>query len=174
MRKPLLSVFAVVAMAGVFAVGLALGPAAADAAPASHPHLADAAPASHPHLALTIRAIERGTAINMVDVAPALGDQLIGTGDLTTPAGGELGTSSFVGVSTDAKPRTSELLTFVYELPDGKITTSRTVRLSTTGPVFDERFAISGSTGAYKGAAGQVRVLQESVEQAKATFSVQR
>lgn len=64
------------------------------------------------------------TAITMVDVAPsdsALGDQLIGTGDLTTPAGRELGTSSFVGVSTCAKPRTA-----------------------TTGPVFDETFAITG------------------------------
>lgn len=30
--------------------------------------------------------------------------------------------SSFQGISTDVKPRTSELLTFVYELPGGKIT----------------------------------------------------
>lgn len=165
MRKPLLSVFAVAATAGAFAVGLALGPATADAAPASHPHRT-----------LTIQAIERGTAINMVDVAPAdsaLGDQLIGTGDLTTPAGRKLGTSSFVGVSTDAKPRTAELLTFVYELPDGKITTSGTARLSATGPVFDERFAITGGTGAYKDATGQVRVLQETVEHAKVTFAIQ-
>ncbi|WP_037891343.1 allene oxide cyclase barrel-like domain-containing protein [Streptomyces viridochromogenes] len=165
MRKPLFSVCAAAATAGAFTVGLALGPVTADAAPASHPHRN-----------ITIKAVERGTAINMVDVAPAdsaLGDQLIGTGELTTPAGRKLGTSSFVGVSTDAEPRTAELLTFVYELPDGKITTSGTARLSTTGPVFDERFAITGGTGAYKNATGQVRVLQETVEQAKVTFAIQ-
>ncbi|MEI5519645.1 hypothetical protein WB401_07390 [Streptomyces brasiliscabiei] len=164
MRKPIRPVFAIAAATGAFALGLALTPAAADATSASHPHRA-----------VTIKAVEKGTAINMVDVAPAdsaLGDQLIGTGDLTTPAGRELGTSSFVGVSTDAEPRTAELLTFVYELPDGKITTSGTARLSATGPVFDEKFAITGGTGAYKNATGQVRVVQETVEQAKVTFSI--
>ncbi|MDX2911205.1 MULTISPECIES: allene oxide cyclase barrel-like domain-containing protein [Streptomyces] len=168
MRKPIRPVFATAAATGAFALGLALTPAAADATPASRPH-------PHPHRAVTIKAVEKGTAINMVDVAPAdsaLGDQLIGTGDLTTPAGRELGTSSFVGVSTDAKPRTAELLTFVYELPDGKITTSGTARLSATGPVFDEKFAITGGTGAYKNATGQVRVVQETVERAKVTFSI--
>ncbi|SPF07203.1 allene oxide cyclase barrel-like domain-containing protein [Streptomyces sp. MA5143a] len=165
MRKPLLSVLAA-ATAGALTLGLALDPATADAA----------SDASHPdrHRTLTIKAIETGTAINMVNVAPALGDQLIGTGDLTTPAGRELGTSSFVGVSTDAKPRTAELLTFVYELPDGKITTSGTATLSATGPVFDERFAITGGTGAYRNATGQVRVVQETVERAKVTFTIQR
>ncbi|MFM9590334.1 allene oxide cyclase barrel-like domain-containing protein [Streptomyces scabiei] len=166
MRKPLLSVLAVAATAGALTLGLALGPATA----------APGTPQPDRHRTLTIKAVETGTAINMVDVAPAdsaLGDQLIGTGDLTTPAGRALGTSSFVGVSTDARPRTAELLTFVYELPDGKITTSGTATLSATGPVFDERFAVTGGTGAYRDATGQVRVVQETVERAKVTFTIQ-
>ncbi|MDX3521543.1 allene oxide cyclase barrel-like domain-containing protein [Streptomyces scabiei] len=169
MRKPLLSVLAVAATAGALTLGLALGPATADAAPD--------VPRPDRHRTLTLKAVETGTAINMVDVAPAdsaLGDQLIGTGDLTTPAGRALGTSSFVGVSTDTEPRTAELLTFVYELPDGKITTTGTATLSATGPVFDERFAITGGTGAYRDATGQVRVVQETVERAKVTFTIQR
>ncbi|WP_369373905.1 hypothetical protein [Streptomyces sp. cg36] len=153
------------ATAGIVGVVLALSPATAGAAPASYPQHS-----------LTIEAVEKGTAINMVDVAPAdsaLGDQLIGTGDLVGKDGRKLGTSSFQGISTDARPRTAELLTFVYELADGKITTSGTARLSATGPVFDEQFAITGGTGKYKNARGQVRVLQETVEQAKVTFDIQ-
>ncbi|MFJ9900861.1 hypothetical protein ACIQPR_46840 [Streptomyces sp. NPDC091280] len=161
MRKRLLAALGV---AAAVTAGLALGPAAADAAPASHGHRA-----------ITIEAVERGTAINMVDVAPAdsaLGDQLIGTGDLLGRDGHKLGTSSFVGVSTDAKPRTAELLTFVYELPGGKIATAGTAKLSATGPVFDAQFAITGGTGRYENASGQVRVLQKTVEQARVTFKI--
>jgi hypothetical protein len=68
---------------------------------------------------------------------------------------------------------TQKLLTFVYELADGKITTSGTARLSATGPVFDEQFAITGGTGKYQNARGQVRVVQETMEQAKVTFRIQ-
>jgi hypothetical protein len=68
---------------------------------------------------------------------------------------------------------TQKLLTFVYELADGKITTSGTARLSATGPVFDEQFAITGGTGRYQNARGQVRVVQETVDQAKVTFRIQ-
>ncbi|MFJ9900647.1 hypothetical protein ACIQPR_45720 [Streptomyces sp. NPDC091280] len=155
-----------VATSVAFAVGLALGPATADAA----------SPVYGEHV-ITIEVVEKGTAINMVDVAPAgsaLGDQLIGTGDLLGRDGRKLGRSSFVGTSTDAKPRTAELLTFVYELPGGKITTEGTAKLSATDPVFDEQFAITGGTGAYKSASGQVRVLQETVERAKVTFKILR
>ncbi|MEU3936610.1 hypothetical protein AB0E85_31935 [Streptomyces sp. NPDC029044] len=166
MRKRLLPAFGVAAAtAGALSLGLSLAPAAADAAPASPRHRT------------TIEAVETGTAINMVDVAPAdsaLGDQLIGTGRLTGNDGRELGTSSFVGVSTDAKPRTAELLTFVYELPGGKITTAGTARLASSRPVFDERFAITGGTGRYRNAVGEVRVLQETVERARITFDIQR
>lgn len=150
-------------LAGVLAVGLSLGSASADAAPAPR--------------TTTIEVVEKGTAINLVDVAPAdsaLGDQLIGTGDLIGRDGRKVGTSSFVGVSTDARPRTAELLTFVYELPGGKITTSGTARLSATGPVFDATFAVTGGTGTYKNASGEVRVVQETVERAKVTFRIQR
>lgn len=167
MRKRTFSALGVAAAtAGVLTVGLSLAPASADATPASRGHRT-----------ITIEAVEKGTAVNMVDVAPAdsaLGDQLIGTGELIGRDGRKLGTSSFVGVSTDAKPRTAELLTFVYELPDGKITTAGTAKLAASGPVFDERFAITGGTGRYKSASGEVRVLQETVEQALVTFEIQR
>lgn len=167
MRKRTLPAFGVAAAtAGALTLGLSLAPASADATPASHGHRT-----------ITIEAVEKGTAINMVDVAPAdsaLGDQLIGTGDLIGRDGRKLGTSSFVGISTDARPRTAELLTFVYELPGGKITTAGTAKLSASGPVFDERFAITGGTGKYQNASGEVRVLQETVERAKVTFEIQR
>lgn len=167
MRKRTLAAFGVAAAtAGALTVGLSLSPASAEASPAWHGHRT-----------ITIEAVEKGTAINMVDVDPddsALGDQLTGTGDLTGRGGRKLGTSSFFGVSTDAEPRTAELLTFVYELPGGKITTTGTAKLSDSGPVFDEQFAITGGTGKYKNASGEVRVLQETVEQAKVTFKIQR
>ncbi|TDC36082.1 hypothetical protein [Micromonospora sp. KC213] len=124
---------------------------------------------------VTITAVEKGASVNFVDVAPsdsALGDQLIGTGDLVGADGRKIGTSSFQGISTNAKPRTSEMLTFVYELPDGKITTAGTATLSATRPIFDEQFAITGGTGRYQDARGQVRVVQETVEQAKVTFHI--
>ncbi|ARZ67806.1 hypothetical protein M1P56_27445 [Streptomyces sp. HU2014] len=156
-----------VAAAGIAGAALALSPATAGAA----------SPAYTGPRTVTIEAVERGTSINMVDVAPAdsaLGDQLIGTGDLVGTDGRTLGTSSFQGISTDAEPRTSEMLTFVYDLGDGnKITTSGTAKLNAKGPVFDEQFAITGGTGKYKNARGQVRVLQETVEQAKVTFDIQ-
>lgn len=156
-----------VAAAGVVGAALAMSPTAAGAA----------SPERTAPRTVTIEAVERGTSINMVDVAPAdsaLGDQLIGTGDLVGTDGRTLGTSSFQGISTDAKPRTSEMLTFVYDLGDGnKITTSGTAKLNAKGPVFDEQFAITGGTGKYKNARGQVRVLQETVEQAKVTFDIQ-
>lgn len=165
MRKRTLPALGVaVATAGVVGVVLAISPSTAGATPSGAPH------------SLTLEVVEKGTAINMVDVAPAdsaLGDQLIGTGDLIGAGGRKVGTSSFQGISTDAKPRTAELLTFVYDLGDGRITTSGTAKLSATGPVFDEQFAITGGTGKYKNARGQVRVLQETVEQAKVTFDIQ-
>lgn len=167
MRKRTLSSLGVAAAtAGALTVALFPAPASADAAPASHGHRTS-----------TVVAVEKGTAVNMVDVPPAdsaLGDQLIGTGDLIGRDGRKLGTSSFVGISTDAEPRTAELLTFVYELPGGKITTAGTAKLSASGPVFDERFAITGGTGTYRNASGEVRVLQETVERAKVTFEIQR
>lgn len=89
------------------------------------------------------------------------------------PAGRSLGTSRLVGVSTDAEPRTAEPLTFVCEPPDGKITTSGRARLSASGPVFDERFALTGGTGAYENATGRMRVLREAEEQARVTFTIQ-
>lgn len=131
--------------------------------------------ASRHHRPLTITAVEKGTSINFVDVPPsdsALGDQLIGTGDLLGTDGSKIGTSSFQGISTDAKPRTAEMLTFVYALADGKITTAGTARLAATGPVFDEQFAITGGTGRYQHARGQVRVVQETTDQAKVTFRI--
>ncbi|MET9413886.1 hypothetical protein ABZY03_06790 [Streptomyces klenkii] len=156
-----------VAAAGVIGAALAMSPATAGAATAS-----SAGPRT-----VTFEAVEKGTSVNFVDVAPsdsALGDQLIGTGDLVGADGRTLGTSSFQGISTDAKPRTAEMLTFVYDLGDGnKITTSGTARLNAKGPVFDEQFAITGGTGKYKNARGQVRVLQETVERAKVTFDIQ-
>ncbi|MFC0844515.1 hypothetical protein ACFH04_12480 [Streptomyces noboritoensis] len=165
MRKRTLPALGVAAAtAGVVGAALAISPSTAGAAPSGAPH------------SLSLEVVEKGTAINMVDVAPAdsaLGDQLIGTGDLIGPGGRKVGTSSFQGISTDAKPRTAELLTFVYDLGDGRITTSGTAKLSATGPVFDEQFAITGGTGKYKNARGQVRVLQETVEQAKVTFDIQ-
>ncbi|MDA2803148.1 allene oxide cyclase barrel-like domain-containing protein [Nocardiopsis suaedae] len=169
MRKHVLPAIGVAAAtAGALALGLSLAPTAANAAPPKH---------GYHHRTITIEAVETGTAVNLVDVAPddsALGDQLIGTADLTDSDGNELGTSSFVGISTDAEPRTSEMLTFVYELPDGKITTAGTAQLSDSGPVFDEKFAITGGTGEYKNASGEVRVLQESMEEAKVTFEIRR
>lgn len=135
---------------------------------------ATAAGNRNPH-AITITAVEKGTSINFVDVAPAdsaLGDQLIGTGDLIGTDGSTIGTSTFQGISTNATPRTSEMLTFVYELPDGKITTAGTARLSATNPIFDEQFAITGGTGKYQNARGQVRVVQETTDQAKLTFHI--
>ncbi|MFE0047918.1 allene oxide cyclase barrel-like domain-containing protein [Streptomyces albireticuli] len=156
-----------VAAAGIAGAALAMSPTTAGAA----------SPAQTGPRTVTIEAVERGTSINMVDVAPAdsaLGDQLIGTGDLVGTDGRTLGTSSFQGISTDAEPRTSEMLTFVYDLGNGnKITTSGTAKLNAEGPVFDEQFAITGGTGKYKNARGQVRVLQETVEQAKVTFDIQ-
>ncbi|MCD9144252.1 allene oxide cyclase barrel-like domain-containing protein [Streptomyces albireticuli] len=156
-----------VAAAGIAGAALAMSPTTAGAA----------SPAQTGPRTVTIEAVERGTSINMVDVAPAdsaLGDQLIGTGDLVGTDGRTLGTSSFQGISTDAEPRTSEMLTFVYDLGNGnKITTSGTAKLNAKGPVFDEQFAITGGTGKYKNARGQVRVLQETVEQAKVTFDIQ-
>ncbi|MGK5547815.1 allene oxide cyclase barrel-like domain-containing protein [Streptomyces sp. URMC 127] len=153
-----------VAAAGVIGAALAMSPATAGAATAGP-------------RTVTFEAVEKGTSVNFVDVAPsdsALGDQLIGTGDLVGADGRTIGTSSFQGISTDAKPRTAEMLTFVYDLGDGnKITTSGTARLNAKGPVFDEQFAITGGTGKYKNARGQVRVLQETVEQAKVTFDIQ-
>ncbi|WP_017626772.1 allene oxide cyclase barrel-like domain-containing protein [Nocardiopsis chromatogenes] len=167
MRKHVLPAIGVAA-ATAGALALSLAPTAANAAPPKH---------GYHHRTITIEAVEKGTAVNLVDVPPddsALGDQLIGTGDLTDENGDELGTSSFVGISTDAEPRTSEMLTFVYELPDGKITTSGTAELSDSGPVFDEKFAITGGTGKYKNASGEVRVQQETMEQAKVTFEIRR
>ncbi|MEU1185378.1 hypothetical protein ABZ464_48785 [Streptomyces sp. NPDC005820] len=169
MRKRVLSVAgAAAATAGVIAAGLTLGSGSADAAPAGS--------RQHSHRTLTIEAVEKGAAINFVDVAPAdnaLGDQLIGTGALTTQAGRTLGTSSFVAISTDTKPRTAELLTFVYDLGNGnKITTTGTAKLSAKGPLFDEQFAVTGGTGKYQNASGQVRVVQETEELAKVTFKI--
>jgi hypothetical protein len=79
-----------------------------------------------------------------------------------------------LGISTDVKPRTADLLTFVYELPDGRITTSGTARLAATGTVFDEQFAITGGTGKYQSPHGNVRVVQETMDHAKLTFHIQR
>lgn len=156
------------AVVGVAGVAIALNTAPAEGAPVPQA-------ARHSRI-ITITAVEKGTSVNFVDVAPsdsALGDQLIGTGDLVSADGRKIGTSSFQGISTNATPRTSELLTFVYELSDGKITTAGTAELSATGPIFDEQFAITGGTGRYQSARGQVRVLQQTVEQAKVTFRIE-
>lgn len=56
-----------------------------------------------------------------------------------------------VVVSADAKPRTAELLTFVYDLGGG-----------------------NKITGRYENATGQVRVVQRTEELAKVTFRIQR
>lgn len=155
------------AVVGAAGAATAISPAAAEGTTKS-------APARHPRT-ITITAVEKGTSINFVDVAPsdsALGDQLTGTGDLVGPTGRKIGTSSFHGISTSATPRTSEILTFVYELADGKITTAGTAELSATGPIFDEQFAITGGTGKYQNAYGQVRVVQQTTEQATVTFSI--
>jgi len=166
MRKYVPFLAGAAAAAGIVTVGPVLGPASADAAVAAPPA----------HRTLTIDAVEKGTAINFVDVAPAdnaLGDQLIGTGTLTAPDGRKLGISSFVAVSTSSLPRTAELLTFVYDLGGGnKITTAGTANLSAGSPLFDERFAITGGTGTYKYATGEVRVVQQTEELAKVTFRV--
>ncbi|MEO6089011.1 MAG: hypothetical protein ABIQ18_38450 [Umezawaea sp.] len=111
--------------------------------------------------------------VDLVDVAPsdsALGDQLIGTADLLDANGRKIGVSSFQGISTDVEPRTAELLAFVYDLPDGKITTSGTAGLAATGTVFDEQFAI---TGRYQNARGNVQVVQETMGHAKLTSHIQ-
>ncbi|TDC83599.1 hypothetical protein E1193_08445 [Micromonospora sp. KC606] len=169
MRYPhALAALAAVAAGGTGAA-LAVSPATAEGA-------TNSAPSRHSRT-VTITAVEKGTSINMVDVAPsdsALGDQLIGTGDLVGTDGRKIGTSSFQGISTNAKPRTSEILTFVYELAGGKITTAGTATLSANGPIFDEQFAITGGTGRYQNARGQVRVVQETVEQAKVTFHIEQ
>ena len=141
----------VTALAALSALAVGVGGAAVVTSPATAEGAADSASSRYPHT-ITINAVEKATAVNLVDVAPsdsALGDQLIGTADLLGADGRKIGVSSFLGISTDVKPRTAELLTFVYELPDGKITTSGTARLAATGPVFDEQFAITGGTGRY-------------------------
>jgi hypothetical protein len=166
MRRPIRYTVTALAAAviGVGGTVLAMAPATASTPP-SYPGT----------ITITITVVEKGTSVNFVDVAPAdsaLGDQLIGTADLIAANGRTIGTSSFQGISTNVTPRTSELLTFVYELPDGKITTAGTARLSTSSPVFDEQFAITGGTGKYQNARGQVRVVQETVDHAEVTFRI--
>jgi hypothetical protein len=120
-----------------------------------------------------VEMIEQATSFAFLDTAAgdsALGDQLVGSADLLDVQGRKLGTSSFHCVSTNAVPRTSEICSFVYTLPGGRITTSGEATLSAGTPIFDEAFAVTGGTGIYQRVRGEVRVRQDTTQRALVTL----
>ena len=118
---------------------------------------------------------ERVTSFTPLDLgAPgaSTGDQFTGTGDLFDARGNKVGTSAFtcivagVGVSQCSQ---------VYELSGGKLATAGTTRPNfTTSPLFDELLAVTGGTGTYRGATGEVRLVQHSFTEATLTINLSR
>ena len=95
MRK--IHVTALSALSALSALAVGIGGAALVMSPATAEGAADSASSRSPHT-ITINAVEKATAVNLVDVAPsdsALGDQLIGTADLLGTDGRKIKMSSF-------------------------------------------------------------------------------
>ena len=92
-----------------------------------------------------------------------------GTDDLIDASGAKVGTTTFTCIT--AAPGVLQC-SLVYELPGGKLTAAGTTHPVTgASPIFDEHVAITGGTGRYVGAIGDVRIVQEMTG-AKLTFNV--
>lgn len=165
MSKSLLTAFGVAATAGAVTLGMTTGPATADAASVSHTPRTVTIGRRERHRGQPGRRRPR----RLRSRRPADRDRR--PHRPRRPQGGHQQLHRHLHRRQAAHRR---LLTFVYELPGGKIITNGTARLSASGPVFDEQFAITGGTGSYKNASGEVRVLQKTLEQAKVTFKIQR
>lgn len=152
------------------AVGATLALGGVAAAPAAPAPAADKWDSRRP-VVLTER-VTSATSLDLGTPGSSTGDQFTGTGDLYDSIGNKVGTSAFTCVS--AGPGVSQCAQ-VYELAGGKITTAGTTRPNfTTSPLFDERLAVTGGTGSYRGTSGEVRLVQHSFTEATLTLYLDR
>lgn len=103
---------------------------------------------------------------------PGLGDQLIGTAVLIDPADRPAGRDTFLCVSVSADD-TRFQCAVTYELPAGRITAQGNATITGQHPLFDELFAITGGTRAYRTTHGQVRIRQLTFDDAELTIDTQ-
>lgn len=146
-----------VRIATAVAVGLASTTAFAQAAYAS--------PASHTE---TIHVHEASIGAQPIDLAPtgaSYGDELVGANTLSSGKT-VVGADSFVCTTVSADGKSLQCAA-IYQLKQGRITALGYATIKGTNPLFDEQFAITGGTGAYQGARGQVRVVQTSEQAAE-------
>jgi hypothetical protein len=142
---------AVLVSAGVVAVGVSGGAAGA----------ADTASAAR-----TFRVVERTTAVQFVDNAPAgdsQGDVVIGASDLFDRRDRRMGTSHWTCVRTNLG--TQRHCTLTYFFRRGFVTLQGPYRDDGTG-----RFAITGGTGRYRTARGWVDLLSTTTPDGGRTF----
>jgi hypothetical protein len=153
------------ALAGAALVVLALSAAAyAD----SNSSLGINKSGGHRTLALTERT-SSFTSLDLGSPGAGPGDQFTGTGDLLDAAGNKVGTSIFTCITAAIGIRQCSQ---VYELADGKITTTGTAHVSgTTSPLSDDVFAVIGGTGKYLGVVAQLRLVQNTTSTAALTFT---
>jgi hypothetical protein len=122
--------------------------------------------------AQTLRLHERDTGNAFLDLGgkgPSIGDELVGASALTNRAGHSAGTDNFVCTSVTANDATFQC-TVVYALHRGRVTAQGQATITGSHPLFDELFAITGGTGAYQNARGEVRILQSAQTHAELTF----
>jgi hypothetical protein len=118
---------------------------------------------------------EVGTSFTSLDLAApgaGPGDQFTGTGDLFDDRGQKVGTSTFTCITAaEGLNQCAQ----VYALPGGKITTTGTTHPdSSATPIFDARLAVTGGTGRFVGAVGELRLVQTTTSQATLTFHLTR
>lgn len=117
------------------------------------------------------------TFLNLGDPGFSLGDQVVFTNDLFkrgTKVGKDGGTCTLVRLAEDGSASFQCLGT--NELPDGQITVQGMVTYGPGEEIKEDPFllAITGGTGAYKTAHGQVRVIEVSSQKLHLTFRIIR
>jgi hypothetical protein len=116
-----------------------------------------AADADPRHMTVT----EVDTAFTSLDLGTpgdGSGDQFTGTGDLLDAHGARVGASAYTCIAAAAGVSQCNLS---YELPGGMVTSFGTTHpVSGASPVFDTRLPITGGTGRYAGASGELHLVQ--------------
>ena len=134
--------------------------------------LSGLASAESGHVYVVTEVVTSFTSLDLAAPGAGPGDQFTGTGDLFDARGQKVGTSTFTCISAaEGVNQCSQ----VYALPDGKITTAGTTHPdSSATPIFDARLAVTGGTGRFVGAVGELRLVQTTTSQATLTFHLAR
>lgn len=157
MRRP-------VQLAAAVVVGLASFTAFAQSASAS--------PSSHQKVIHVHEASIGARPIDLPPTGASFGDELVGANTLSS-GGTVVGADSFVCTTVSADGKSLQCAA-IYRLKQGRITALGYATIVGSTPLFDEQFAITGGTGAYAGARGQVRVVQTSEQAAELYVELQK